>query len=328
MRIGLTYDLKSDYLAEGWSAEDAAEFDREETIVALEDAIAAHGHTPARIGGARALIAKLAAGERWDLVFNIAEGAFGLSRESQVPAILDVYRIPYTFSDPLVLGVALHKGLAKHVARAAGVPTADFAVAETVAELHRVDLPYPLFVKPVAEGTSKGVTPDSLVRDREALTRSGAALLERFRQPVLVETYLSGREFTVGITGTGERAEVLGSMEVLLLAGAEQGIYSYKNKHDWVGKVTYRFDGPDRDAETREAERVALAAWRALGCRDGGRVDVRSDARGRPCFIEVNPLAGLSPGLSDLCILCEYAKVEYRELIGRILKSALLRVEA
>lgn len=330
MKIGLTYDLKSEYLAEGYGEEELAELDREDTIEGLEEAIASHGHQPVRIGGGKRLVEALARGERWDLVFNIAEGLQGLARESQVPALLDLYEIPYTFSDPLVLAVALHKDLAKHVVRAAGVPTADFAVVKTLRDAEAIALPYPLFAKPVAEGTSKGVTPASLCKSPPELRATCRDLLERFRQPVLVETFLPGRELTVGIVGTGDDAEVLGSTEVLLLEGAEQGIYSFQNKHDWVGKVTYRFGGrgEERDPEVAAAEAVALAAWRALGCRDGGRVDVRSDAAGQPCFIEVNPLAGLNPSISDLAILIGLAGIEYRALIGRILDSAIRRLEA
>lgn len=328
MRVGLTYDLKSEHSDLGLSEEELAEFDREDTILGIEGGVRAAGHEPVRIGSARRLVESLAQGEHYDLVFNIAEGLFGTARESQVPAILDVYGIPYTFSDPLVLAVALHKGLAKHVVRAAGVPTADFRVVESTRDLESLTLPFPLFVKPVAEGTSKGVTPASLVRDRRQLVSSTSALLERFRQPVLVETYLPGRELTVGIVGTGEQAEVLGAMEILLLEGAEAGIYSYENKQRWEGKVTYRVVQGRDDEEVREAEAVALAAWRALGCRDAGRVDVRSNEHGKPCFIEVNPLAGLNPEISDLAILIRELGIAYEALIRRILESAMARAKA
>lgn len=325
MRIGLTYDLKHEYLAEGMSPEDAAEFDREDTILAIEEVIRKKGHVPARIGRAQALIAALAKGERWDMVFNIAEGVRGLSRESQVPAILDVYQIPYTFSDPLVLGLCLHKGLTKTVVRAAGVPTADFALISEPKEIERITLPLPLFVKPVAEGTSKGVTPTSWIKTQAELRPAILGLLERYRQPVLVETYLPGRELTIGIAGTGAGAEILGATELVYLAGAEHGLYSYENKHDWEDRVSYRFVRGRDDPQVAEAEGVALAAWRALGCRDAGRVDVRFDAQGRANFIEVNPLAGLNPTISDLSIIIKEAGIPYEVLIGRIIDEAAAR---
>src|SRR5688572_17934224 len=159
MHIGLTYDLRQDYLAAGFSEDETAEFDREGTISSIAAALQQLRHKTDRIGHAKQLIARLAAGDRWDLVFNIAEGLTGIAREAQVPAILDVYGIPYTFSDPLVMALTLHKGLTKTVVRAGGVPTAPFALVEQPADLESLQLPFPLFAKPVAEGTGKGVTP-------------------------------------------------------------------------------------------------------------------------------------------------------------------------
>lgn len=193
MRIGLTYDLRAEYLAAGFSEEETAEFDRPDTIDALDQALRSLGHGTDRIGSARQLIQRLARGDRWDLVFNIAEGLHGSARESQVPAILDVYDIPYTFSDPLVLAVCLHKGLTKLAIRSAGLPTPDFAVVERTEDLARIDLPFPLFAKPVAEGTGKGIGPSSKLGDRAALERVCRELLDRYHQPVLVETFLPGR---------------------------------------------------------------------------------------------------------------------------------------
>ena len=230
MLVGLTYDLRSDYLAEGYGEEETAEFDSPATIQALDDAIAALGHRVVRIGNIRRLTERLARGERWDLVFNIAEGLHGIGREAQVPALLDAYGIAYTFSDPMIMGLTLHKGMTKRVVRDCGIPTPDFAVVETEADIAGVALPFPLFAKPVAEGTGKGVTPASRILDRDGLRTVCAALLRRYRQPVLVETYLPGREFTVGIVGTGAEAEALTAMEVILKDNAEPGAYSYVNK--------------------------------------------------------------------------------------------------
>jgi D-alanine-D-alanine ligase len=208
------------------------------------------------------------------------------------------------------------------VARDCGVPTAPFAVVESMADLAAVDLPFPLFAKPIAEGTGKGVTPASRVVNRAALRKLCRQLLERYRQPVLVETFLPGREFTVGVIGTGAAAEAVAVMEVLLNGQAEAGVYSYINKEECEGRVVYRLaDGEEAEA----AGAVALAAWRALGCRDGGRVDLRQDAGGRPLFLEVNPLAGLHPTHSDLPIMCTLAGIPYDALIGRIVESARRR---
>jgi len=323
MLVGLTYDLRPDYLAQGYSREETAEFDSPATIEALEGAIRALGHRPERIGNIRDLVQRLAEGRRWDLVFNLAEGLNGVGREAQVPAVLDAYGIAYTFSDPVVMGLTLDKGLTKRVVRDCGVPTPDFAVVAEEADVARVALPYPLFAKPVAEGTGKGITPASRILDPAQLAAVCRDLLARYRQPVLVEAFLPGREFTVGLVGTGAAAEAVGALEVVLKDNAEPVAYSYVNKEECEERVIYRLAG---DAQAREACGVALTAWRALGCRDAGRVDLRADAAGRVNFIEVNPLAGLHPSHSDLPILWQQAGRSYVELIRRIVDSASGRI--
>jgi D-alanine-D-alanine ligase len=326
MIIGITYDLRSEYLAMGYSEEETAEFDREETISAIEAALSELGHRPERIGNARRLTERLAAGERWDLVFNIAEGLSGIGREAQVPALLDLYGIAYTFSDPLVMSLTLHKAMTKRVIRDSGIATTDFVVLEAGAAAPRVPFPPPYFIKPVAEGTGKGISPASIIREPERLQAAANRMIAAYKQAVLVEPFLPGREFTVGIVGTGGDARVLGTMEVLLQGNAEAAVYSYVNKEECEERVIYRPVAADLDPRVEEAEAVSLAAWRALGCRDAGRVDLRCDASGCPQFMEVNPLAGLHPEHSDLPILCAQRGIAYRRLIGEILSSAGKRV--
>jgi len=323
VKIGITYDLRDDYIAEGYTEEQTAEFDHPRTIAAIEDALQSLGYETDRIGHIRTLARRLVAGDRWNLVFNIAEGLRGFGREAQVPALLDAWEIPYTFSDPLVLSLTLHKGMTKRVIRDLGIPTPDFAVVETPEEVEAVSLPFPLFAKPVAEGTGMGVTAASKIADRTELARVCRELLATFCQPVLIETFLPGREFTVGIIGTGAEAFSPGVMEVHLLEKAEKEVYSYVNKEDWHERIEYALAA---DAMARAAEKTALAAWRDLGCRDGGRIDLRADANGVPNFIEVNPLAGIRPEHSDLPILCELAGMPYRELIAEIMRSAMKRI--
>ncbi len=325
MKIGLTYDLRDDWLARGHSLEEVAEFDSPATVDAIESAIVELGHAPDRIGNLHALLPRLCAGDRWDLVWNIAEGMHGIGRESQVPALLDAHGIPYTFSDPLVCALTLHKAMAKRVLRDLGVPTPAFALVERVADAARVELPFPLFAKPVAEGTSKGVHADSRVDDRAGLERICAKLLANHRQPVLVERFLPGREFTVGVIGTGEHARAVAVLEVVLLAGADAGVYTQRNKEDCESLVEYRLaHGP----LAGEAEALALTAWRGIGCRDGGRVDVRQADGGRLEVLELNPLPGLHPTHSDLPIMAGLAGIAYRDLIGQILDSAKRRARA
>lgn len=327
MKIGITFDLRSAYLAMGFSEDETAEFDRDETIQAIENTLRELGHETERIGHIKELAAALVAGRRWDLVFNIAEGMYGIGREAQVPALLDAYRIPYTFSDPLVMSLTLDKGMTKRVVRDAGVATSDFFVAATVADAAKVHFNPPFFVKPVAEGTGKGITPASIVRAREGLAAQVGELLATYRQPVLIEPYLSGREFTVGIVGTGVEARAIGSMEVILLNNAEQGVYSYVNKEFCEDRVEYRLVRPEIDPVGAASERIALEAWRVLGCRDAGRIDIRCDGDNQPRFLEVNPLAGIHPEHSDLPIICTKAGVTYRELLQAIVDSAAARIK-
>jgi len=231
-----------------------------------------------------------------------------------VPALLESFGVPCVFSDSLVLALTLHKGHTKRVVRDAGVPTADFTV------LDRPDapcpLPYPLFLKPIGEGTGKGIGPSSLCHTLREVETEAARLLARFRQPVLAESYLPGREFTVGIVGTGTAAQVVGVMEI-----DSSTTYGFATKKNYDA-VRY---GLADDAEGRAAAEVALGAWQVLGCRDGGRVDLRSDAAGQPNFLEVNPLPGLHPIDSDLVILSRLAGHDHGWLLDRIMESACAR---
>lgn len=325
MRIGVTYDLRSDYLAKGYSKEETAEFDSEITIAAICEALSELGFVPDQIGNVKRLSERLAAGERWDGVFNFCEGLRGVSREAQVPALLEAYDVPYVFSDPLTMALTLDKAFCKYIVRAHGIPTPDFAVVEQLADVSNIKLAYPLFLKPVAEGSGKGIDADSKVDNVEALSRCAARLLKKFSQPVLVERFLPGREFTVGITGTGADATVLGVSEIRKKPSYIGDSYGLENKELWEDKVDI-VGAPAPDA--RAAGDVALAAWRCLRCRDGGRVDIRCDAEGAPNFIEVNPLAGLRPGYSDMWFIAEREGLSYSQLIAKIMDSFLKRYPA
>jgi D-alanine-D-alanine ligase len=323
MRVGLTYDLRSEYLAAGHSEVETAEFDPPETIDGIASALGRLDLSIERIGNARQLASRLVAGDRWDLVFNLCEGLHGFGRESLVPALLDSWQIPYVFSDPLSCALTLHKGVAKHVVRGYGLATPDFAVVDSAEDARRLNLRYPLFAKPVAEGTGKGVSTASRVHSPEQLVTLCAALLAQYRQPVLVEEFLPGREFTVGLVGTGSSAEAIGTMEVHLGPDADQDVYTFGNKEHWEGRVTYSL--LTEEPLLRAVEGLAIGAWRALGCRDGGRLDIRLDGAGAPSFLEANPLAGLNPGHSDLPFICRFKGIPYNELIRRIVVSAFTR---
>lgn len=323
MKIGLTYDLRSAYLAEGYGEEETAEFDRDDTIDEIEAALQTLGYETDRIGHVRQLVQRLAAGDRWELVFNIAEGMHGYGRESQVPGVLEAFDIAYTFADPLVAALTLHKGHAKRVLQSVGVPTTPFCEVATLADVDRVNLPFPLFVKPLAEGTAKGIDRNSMVTNHAQLRQVCERVLTEFRQPALVEPFLAGREFTTGITGTGADAVAIATMEIELLDSAEPHSYTYVNKEQC--EQLCRFPLAPDDWADRCAE-IALAAWRGLNCRDGGRVDLRADAEGNLYVMELNPLPGLHPWHSDLPMLSTAVGLPYVDLIERIVNSAKQRI--
>jgi D-alanine-D-alanine ligase len=268
-----------------------------------------NGFAVDRIGHIQSLTRRLAAGDRWDLVFNIAEGLYGFGREAQVPALLDAYRIPYTFADALGHSLTLHKGMTKHVVRDLGIPTPDFAVVAEPEDIGRIALPFPLFAKPVAEGTGKGISARSKIDDARSLKEVCLKLLEAFRQPVLVETFLPGREFTVGIVGTGSDARVLGAMEVMLTPDAEEHAYSYDNKEHYENLVRY---AAVADAEAQKSHGVVASGLGAASVyKMRAALTFARIARGLPHFIEVNSLAGLNPVRSDLPILCRLVGMSY-----------------
>lgn len=327
MDIGIAFDLKSDFVAPAGAPDDLLEeYDSERTIAAIEAALAARGHRPRRMGGGRRFLAELVARPP-ELVFNLAEGRGGRSREAQVPAACEMAGVPCTHADPVTLALCLDKALAKRVAAAAGVAVAADRVVRDVAEVETLPLRFPCIAKPLAEGSSMGVRRDARCRDRAELAGAVARLVEGYRQPALVEEFLPGAEFTVGVLGEGAGARVLATMEIRPRDGrTAEFVYSLERKRDWDAWLEYLVP-PERPRELVAAvEALALAAYRALECRDVGRVDVRLDGEGAPRLIEVNPLPGLAPGWSDLCVLAERAGVGHAELIGRILDQALRRL--
>lgn len=325
MVVGLTYDLRKDYLAEGFSEEQAGEFDSEETISCLQQTIEKLGYKAERIGNAKALCGQLAAGQRWDLVFNIAEGIGGRNRESQVPCILELYEIPYTFSDPLSCAITLDKALAKKIIQSAGIPTSDFCVIEKLGDLKKTNLKFPVFVKPIAEGTGKGIDADSFVEKPEELKKTCKHLLEKFKQPLLIEEFLSGREFTVAVLGNASNAKTLGIMEIEI-PGDPKGIYSFTAKEQCEQLVNYK---PYRDKELYGImSKLAVDSYHALQCRDAARVDFRCDKNGKPNFLEINPLPGLHPTHSDLPMIATQEGMSYQDLIKSIIDNALERTKS
>lgn len=320
--VGFTYDLRDDYLTQGFSEEDSAEFDSMQTIACIDSALQANGFAVARIGGIKALVGALSQGQRWDIVFNICEGIKGITRESQIPSLLEAYDLPYVFSSSAVMALTMNKALAKFVVRERDIPTAPFAVIESLADIDHINLPFPMFVKPLAEGTGKGISGKSVVQNKRDLKEISAEIIQKFKQPALAETYLPGKDLTVGILGSGNNAKAIGVMETFYKNGAEMGGQSFYNKKNCEKVLEYALVV---DEMSTKAVDIALHSWRTLGCFDGGRVDLRCDKNGVPNFLEVNPLAGLHPTHSDLPILATMTGINHTKLIGIIMDNALKR---
>jgi len=299
--------------------EDTAEFDKQETVDAIEGALKKMGFLTEQVGNCFQVVEALAAGRRWDMVFNIAEGLYGDGRESVIPAILDQYRIPYVFSGPVILGISLNKHLTRLIVSAAGVPVSPGILISELKDVEECRLQYPVFIKPVSEGTGKGITEKNLVKSPEELAGIAEYLLKRFNQPVLAEEYLPGREFTVGVIGTGDEAFAIGGMEIECRDNLPYSVEFKENYQEFCKYI------PMAGEFTEECRTIALKAWNALGGADGGRVDVKADRNGKICFMEVNPLAGLHPVHSDLPILSRMAGTDYQKLLEMIMNSAIKR---
>jgi D-alanine-D-alanine ligase len=321
-------------IAELIARDEFAEWDSPTTIAAVEAALSHLGKV-VRLEAKEDFPEKLRQANP-DIVFNIAEGFHGVNRESHVPAICEFYGIPYSGSDPFTLTLCLDKARTKETLTFHGIPTPRFAVVERVEALGPVmeKLPFPLFVKPLHEGSSKGITDANLCFDRGHLTRQTAFLLENYRQPVLVEEYLPGKEFTCAVVGNGDDAIVLPlvGMNFETLPKGALPIYSFDAKFVWDRPENPLdiFQCPARITRELQAsiERVTLDAFRVLGCRDWARIDVRLDASGSPNVLEVNPLPGILPDPADNSCLPKAARaagIGYEELIQNCLKYAAAR---
>lgn len=324
LRIGFSYNVKRVDSKGGDDTE--AEYDAPETIEAIRDALESHGHIVVPVEATAELPRQLM-DSPVDLVFNIAEGVSGRNREAAVPALCELMGIPYTGSDAATLSIALDKALSKRVLRQHGILTPEFQVMETGRERLSPKMKFPLIVKPNQEGSSKGVSAHaSVVDDEDSLRAVVRELLDKYRQPALIEYYIAGREFTVGLLGD-KRPRVLPPMEIIFLDKANpRPVYDYQIKQEWEKHVYYQCPAKLTPAELRSMERIARETFVALDCRDVARVDLRMDDAGEIYVLEVNPLPGLTPGYSDLCLIANAANIDYRSLIGEILAGGLKRL--
>ena len=331
MNVGLCFNLKKP--REDSLPDDLyAEWDDEETIEAVRSALSGK-HRVMLIEGNEEAFEKFRR-LRPDIVFNMAEGLHGASREAQIPSLLEMLRIPYTGSDPLTLALGLDKSLTKEILSYHGIPTPRFTVVTEWKK--RMDVPpFPLIVKPLFEGSSKGVGNNALVRTPRQLQTQVSLILQQYHQPSLVEQYLPGREFTVALLGNGAAVHVLPIVEIAFdqLPAEMNPIYSYEAKWIWdtVEKPLEIFSCPARVPATlrKKIESVCRSAFAALRCRDWCRIDVRLDAAGEPNILELNPLPGILPNPdANSCFpkAARTAGISYSELINQVLEIACQRV--
>jgi len=327
LRIGLLFELLGERAPRPGEPPDAdAEYEPESTIEALEAAIRELGHEPLRLGGPRALLARAAAGEPLgiDVALDIAEGEGTRNREAWAPVLLEMLGIPALGSDALTLSLSLDKAWAKDVAAAAGVRTAPHASVESVAEAEAAAarLRFPLFAKPRWEGTAKGIRRASRIDSAAGLAPEVTRLLRDYRQPALLETFLPGAEYTVCVVGTPARA--LPVLQRALDRESGIGVHAL-GPADAGGPPDPHTPGELTPELDRELAAQAVAAFRALRCRDFSRADFKLDASGRPCFLEINPLPTFATD-GSFAILAELLGRPYAAFLADVLAEGLRRL--
>jgi D-alanine-D-alanine ligase len=325
MKVGLTYDLKTDYAFKENDPLDAnAEFDHPGTIDVIAGAFQNAGYQVKKIGNVASLLEKLHDLDV-DIVFNISEGLSGRNRESQVPILLEMEGIPFVGSDSLSLALSLDKIIAKKVFIADGILTPKFVEIRSIDQIDAaLPLKFPMFVKPRFEGSSKGLSESSRVATREDLRRQVELIVTKYKQPALVEEFIRGTEFTVAILGT-QSPEVLPVVQIKI-----DGELDLKDKFYTFGHITrsdaveYIVPAPISAGLMKKISDVSLAAYNAIECRDFGRVDIRVDERGTPYVLEINPLPSLSTE-DVFSIISRYQGITYDRMIVRILECAIKR---
>jgi len=269
-----------------------------------------------------------------DIVFNIAEGFRGASREAQIPAMLEMLGIPYTGSDPITLGICLDKSRAKEILSHYRIPNSPFSVFSSLDEVANAQVSFPAIVKPLHEGSSKGIYNSSVVKNAQELRVEAEKILVEYGQPALAEKFLTGREFTVALLGNGTSVKVLPIVEILFdsLPKEMNRVYSYETK--WILDQldnpldVHRCPAPLESGLQQKIESISLHAYRLLGCRDWCRIDVRLDEHGEPHIIELNPLPGILPNPDEHSCYPQAARaagISYNQMINAVLDAAILR---
>ncbi len=347
MRVAVLANLKKNAPTwPGMSPDQWDDLDSEITVGSICAALAEHGHEAVFLEGDVTLLDTIRSFKP-DICFNFCEGHFGDAREAQVPALLEMLRIPYTGSRVLTLALTLDKPMTKRVLSYHGLPTPEFQVFERVNEELDPTLRFPLFVKPSREGTGMGVSAASIVQDEAQLRARLPELFERYHQPALVERFIQGREVTAGLVGNlvppvarrmpdddnasrvSRGLHFFPPLEVDFAGYApeEGGIYSNRLKVDLAHDFHYACPARLDDDAVEQLQRLTASVFRVTGCLDVARVDFRLDAddHDRPYILEINPLPGLTAGYSDLCVEAEAEGWSHSRLINRILDEAATR---
>ncbi|MBI4304009.1 MAG: ATP-grasp domain-containing protein [Chloroflexi bacterium] len=328
MKIGLAYDLKEAVAYSHSLPEDALEeYDSPETVQGIASALESLGHSTVRLGGGREFLTNILQ-NKVDFVFNIAEGrGTHRSRETQVPAVLEMLDIPYTGSDPQCLAICLDKPLTKKLVAMSGIRTPKWLMLASPQQLGKADwgsLSFPVFLKPAYEGSSKGIRLSSKFDTPEQAALAASELIERYQQPVMVEEFIAGDEVTVGVIGNSP-TKIMGIMRVVPRENGAYFVYSLEVKRDWERLVEYECPAKLKANTLQEITENSLKAFEVLGCRDFSRVDFRVDREGKPYFLEINPLPGLNPKSGDYVIMAKKMGWSYEALLSAILDAAIQR---
>jgi len=323
LTAGIVYNLKKGIASEAEDIE--AEYDCFDTIDAIGNALKA-AMIKVEFFEANADLFNNLKKSPVDIVFNIAEGTSGRGREAQVPAILNYLGIPFTGSDETTLCLSLDKALTKRYLSTFGIRTPGYQLVKSIDFSLDPTIKFPLIVKPDYEGSSKGISNLAVVDNIDQLY----SVLERnfrlYGQPMLIEEFIEGREFTVGILGNGDDMRVFEPMEICYLnAERENRIYSYQVKCNYKKYVEYKCPPQLNSEVIKKMKKTAADIYAALDCRDFARIDFRLSEDETIYFIEINPLPGLAPDYSDYPMLAAYCGTEYKDLVVSILNAALKR---
>lgn len=325
LTIGLIYNLKKGIKTD--VIDEEAEYDSIETITAIKSALTSKGHNVVLLEADKAL-PEILRDTQIDIAFNIAEGLEGRCREAQVPVMLDFFGIPYTGSDGMTLLIALDKALAKNILSPLKIRTPKFALFNPGEKFRKPRLQYPVIIKPNAEGSSKGISDNSIAKSYDELREILERNFRMYNCPMIAEEYIDGREFTVGVLGNKGSLKVFPPMEIIFrkVTGQSFNIYSYNVKQNYEKYIEYKCPADITQDQENEMISMSEKIFCALGCRDSARIDYRMSEDGKIYFLEINPLPGLAPGYSDYPMLADFSGVGYTELVNGILSAALKRL--